>query len=154
MAKETLFAWVEELERECCALLLPIVLQTDVNDKWIWELRASSKYNVTSAYNLLTSRDQPLNNDQNTIIWHKKVPLKVNIFVGRLLCNRLPTTENLIKGVSFHQIHCFTQAVTSIKRILIFHFYILQCLYQLLCSRKLYIWLLYHILNFVSNDKL
>jgi len=45
----------------------------------------------------LTSRDQPSNIDHNIIIWHKKVPLKVNIFVWRLLRNRLSTTDNLIK---------------------------------------------------------
>jgi len=92
-----LLAWEEELERECCALLLPIVLQTSTNDRWIWQLHASSKYNVTSVYNFLTSRDQPSNIDHNTIIWHKEVPLKVNIFALGLLRNCLPTTNNLIR---------------------------------------------------------
>jgi len=31
------------------------------------------------------------------IFGHKKVPLKVNIFVWRLLRNHLPTTDNLIR---------------------------------------------------------
>jgi len=76
-------AWEEELESECCELLIPIVLHADVNDMWIWQLHASSKYNVTSAYNHLTSRDQPSNNDHSTIIWHKEIPLNVNIFAWR-----------------------------------------------------------------------
>jgi len=84
------------LESECCALLLTIVLHVDVNDRWILQLHASSKYNVTSAYNFLTSRDQPLNND-NTIISPKEVPLKVNIFTWRLIRNRLSTINNLIR---------------------------------------------------------
>jgi len=46
-----LLVWEEELESECCAFLLPIILNADVNDRWIWQFHASSKYNVTSAYN-------------------------------------------------------------------------------------------------------
>jgi len=64
---------------------------------WIWKLHASSRYNVTSVYNSLTSRNQPLENNQPKTIWHKEVHLKVNIFTQRLLCNRFPTTNNLIR---------------------------------------------------------
>jgi len=89
--------WGEELESECRVLLIPIVLFTDVTDMWIWQLHVFSKYNVTSVYNYLTSRDQPLNNAHTTLIWHREVPLKVIIFVWRLLRNRLSTIDNLIK---------------------------------------------------------
>lgn len=30
-----LLAWEEELGRECCELLLPIVLHADMNERWI-----------------------------------------------------------------------------------------------------------------------
>jgi len=66
-----------------------------VNDRWIRQLHASLKYNIFSLYNFLTSRDQTFNDDHTSIIWYKEVPLKVNIFVWRLLHNRLPTTYNL-----------------------------------------------------------
>jgi hypothetical protein len=95
--RRRLLAWEKELESDWCTLLLPIVLQTAVNDRWILQLHASTKYNISSAYNFLTWRDQPLNNDHTSIIWLKEVPLKVNIFAWRLLRNRLPTTDNLIK---------------------------------------------------------
>jgi len=94
-------AWEEELGREYCVILLPIVLEVDMNDMWIWQLHTSSKYNFTIVYNFLTSRDQSSNNDHNTLIWHKEVPLKVNIFVWRHLQNCLPTTNNLIKHWGF-----------------------------------------------------
>jgi len=61
-------AWEEELESECCALLLPIVLQDNVNDRWTWQLHASSRYNVASVYNFLTSKEQIFNNDHTSII--------------------------------------------------------------------------------------
>jgi len=95
--RRRLFVWEEELVRECCVLLSSIFLQDNMNDKWIWHLHVSLKYNVTSVYNILTSRVSSSTHDHNTYFWHKEVPLKVNIFVWRLLRNRLPTTDNLIR---------------------------------------------------------
>ena len=66
--RRRLMAWEEELESECCALLLPIVLQDNVNDRWTWQLHASSRYNVASVYNFLTSKEQIFNNDHTSII--------------------------------------------------------------------------------------
>jgi len=40
---------------------------------------------------------QGLPHDHTTFFWHKEVLLQVNIFVWRLLCNWLPTTDNLIR---------------------------------------------------------
>ena len=37
-----------------------------------------------------------------TAIWNKEVPLKISLFVWCLLCNRLPTTDNLIKRHILH----------------------------------------------------
>ncbi|GAU34745.1 hypothetical protein TSUD_17180 [Trifolium subterraneum] len=34
--------------------------------------------------------------DAEKFIWHSQVPLKVSIFVWRLLCDRLPTKANLV----------------------------------------------------------
>jgi len=68
-----------------------------VNDKWTWQLHVSSRYNVASVCNFLTTRYQTFNNDHTSIIWHKEVPLKINIFAWRLLRYRLPTTDNLIR---------------------------------------------------------
>jgi hypothetical protein len=92
-------AWEEELMGEFCELLSSVVLQVHVIDRWIWQLHASSKYNVSSVYNYLTSTDQSLINDHSTVFWHKKVPLKVNIFAWRLLRNPLPATDNLIRRI-------------------------------------------------------
>jgi len=56
--RRRLITWEEELGSECCAFLLPIVLQ----------LHASPRYNVASVYNFLTSRYQTFNNDHASII--------------------------------------------------------------------------------------
>ena len=83
--------------RECCDILTNIVLQPNHSDRWIWHLHASSKYTVTSAYNHLltpTSNNLAIHTSE---IWNKEVPLKISLFAWRLLRDRLPTTENLIK---------------------------------------------------------
>jgi len=78
--RRRLLAGEEELQSECCVLLSPIVLHADVNDMWIWQLHASSRYNVTNVYNYLTARDQPLDYNQPKTIWRKEVLLKFNIY--------------------------------------------------------------------------
>ena len=84
--------------RECCDVLTNIVLQSNHSDRWIWPSHASNTYNVTSAYNhLLTPNSKILAATHSTEIWNKEVPLKISLFVWRLLGNRLPTTDNLIK---------------------------------------------------------
>jgi hypothetical protein len=32
-----------------------------------------------------------------TLIWHKQVPVKASVLAWRLLCNRLPTRDNLVR---------------------------------------------------------
>jgi len=52
---------------------------------------------VNSVYNFLLSANHHIIANDNHVIWYQNVPLKVNFFVWRLLCNRLPTKYNLIK---------------------------------------------------------
>jgi len=53
-------------------------------------------YNVTSAYHFLFTLDNNLEADNTNLIWNKEVPLKVGLFAWRLLCNHIPTIDNLI----------------------------------------------------------
>jgi len=89
--------------RECCDFLSNIVLQLTHPDRWIWHLHASSSYNVTIAYNhMLTSTSNNVVVTHITDIWNKEVPLKISLFAWRLLRDRLPTTDNLIKRHILH----------------------------------------------------
>jgi len=56
----------------------------------------SAGYTVRSAYQLLTTQDNPQVEGADALVWHKHVPLKVSIFVWRLVKNRLPTRANLV----------------------------------------------------------
>jgi hypothetical protein len=54
-------------------------------------------YTVRGAYNLLTLRDAPEAVSTSDLIWHKQVPLKASVLAWRLLRNRLPTRDNLVR---------------------------------------------------------
>jgi hypothetical protein len=45
---------------------------------------------------LLTSQEAVTLGDAEDLLWHKQVPLKVSIFLWRLLRDRLPTKTNLV----------------------------------------------------------
>jgi len=74
-----------------------IVLQDHLLDMWWWILDPIIGYSVKATYHFLTAvnahPDQGLFDD----FWHKQAPLKVSLFSWRLLCNRLPTKENLVR---------------------------------------------------------
>ena len=81
---------------ECIILLRSVSLQFNVTNTWRWQLDHSAGYIVSSAYQLLTSQDNPQVDRAEALVWHKHVPLKVSIFAWRLLWNRLPTRTNLV----------------------------------------------------------
>lgn len=45
----------------------------------------------------LSKVDQPIHFTLPDIIWHKKVLLKITLFTWRLLCNMIPTKDNLLR---------------------------------------------------------
>jgi len=100
--RRCLFAWEEECVRECCALLHDIVLQDHTMDRWRWLLDPVLGYTVKGAYHLLTSVEEPPARGLFDDLWHKHVPLKVSLFAWRLLHNRLPTHDNLVRRRVLH----------------------------------------------------
>jgi len=95
--RRRLFAWEEELARECAALLSNVILQVEVLDWWVWKLHSSHRYTVKSAYNNLTVANVDFGEGFNHVLWIKVIPLKVNIFIWRMLLNRIPTKDNLLR---------------------------------------------------------
>jgi len=95
--RRRLFAWEEECVTKCCALLHDIVLHNYSIDRWKWLLDPVHGYTVKGAYQLLTSVDEPPARGLFDNVWHKHVPLKVSLFAWRLLRNRLPTKDNLVR---------------------------------------------------------
>lgn len=81
---------------ECIILVRSVSLQPNVTDYWRWQLDPSAGYTVRGSYKLLTAQDTLQVAHAADLIWHKQVPLKVSIFVCRLLRDRLPTRSNLV----------------------------------------------------------
>jgi hypothetical protein len=52
---------------------------------------------VRGAYTLLTSRNVSEAAALTDLLWHKQIPLKVSVLAWRLLRNRLPTRDNLVR---------------------------------------------------------
>jgi len=95
--RRRLFAWEEESVRECSVLLHNFVLQENVEDRWTWRLDPTHGYSVRGAYRFLTTTVGVGDSHQVADIWHQQIPSKVSVFVWRLLRNRLPTKDNLLR---------------------------------------------------------
>ncbi|XP_024636614.1 uncharacterized protein [Medicago truncatula] len=93
--RRRLLAWEEESVRECSVLLHNIVLQENVHDAWRWILDPIQSYTVRGAYRFLTTSGDALDMTLVDDVWQKHIPLKVSLFVWRLLRNRIPTKDNL-----------------------------------------------------------
>jgi hypothetical protein len=89
--------WEDELLGEFRNLLANVVLQPNVIDQWVWQHDPSGGYTVRGAYKLLSYRDLQGVEATTYLIWHKQVPLKATILTWRLLRNRLPTKDNLVR---------------------------------------------------------
>ena len=97
-----IFAWEEECIRECCTLLHDIVLQERSINRWDVVTDPSHGYIVKGAYHILTSVEEHPVRGLFDDVWHKNVPLKVVLFAWRLLRNRLPTKDNLVRRRVLH----------------------------------------------------
>ena len=85
---------------ECRLLLSDVSLQPFSYDVWQWLLDPFGGYSVRGVYDMLTTQENPQVLQNNDLIWHKQVPLKVSIFAWRLIRDRLPTKTNLVlRGV-------------------------------------------------------
>ena len=87
---------------ECSSLLCDIVLQVSTSDRWRWVLDPISGYSVKGTYKYFTLPTIPVETGLYDAVWLKQVPLKVSVFVWRLLPNRLPTKDNLLRRTALH----------------------------------------------------
>ena len=72
-----------------------VALQSNVPDRWQWELDKDDGYKVRDVYQALTHTAAPTLDTTANLVWHKQVPQKVPIVAWRLLKDRLPTKINL-----------------------------------------------------------
>jgi hypothetical protein len=95
--RRSLFAWEEDSVRECSVLLHNFVLQDFVLDTWRWALDPTHGYTVRGAYRLITTTGEMVDMSLVDEVWHRHIPSKVSLLAWRLLRNRLPTRDNLMR---------------------------------------------------------
>jgi hypothetical protein len=96
--RRRLLAWEEETVSKCAFLLHNVVLQDHILvDRWQWMLDPINGYSVKGTYTYLTTPNVPSERGRFDDLWKKQVPLKVSVFVWRLLRNQIPTENNLIR---------------------------------------------------------
>jgi hypothetical protein len=100
--RRRLLAWEEESLSECATLLSNIVLQESILDRWRWVHDPINGYSVRGTYKYLTTSVTTVGRPLPDVVWLKQVPLKVSVFVWRILRNRLPTKDNLARRRVLH----------------------------------------------------
>lgn len=100
--RRRLLAWEEDSMSECASLLADVILQDTILDRWRCVHEPIIGYTVRGTYKLLTSSVPTAEYASVHAVWLKQVPLKVSVFVWRLLRNRLPTKDNLERRRVLH----------------------------------------------------
>lgn len=97
---------IETKELEVLHDILRDIQLREVSDSWKWAADPSGHFTVRSIRCLLNQNrlDNRLGVDFKWVNW---VPIKVNCFAWRLLCNRIPVASNLvIRGVAMDSADC------------------------------------------------
>ncbi|GJU52604.1 ribonuclease H-like domain-containing protein [Tanacetum coccineum] len=96
---------IESVQLSDLKHLISDVMLSDQNDSWNWSLDISKGFTVASVRSLIDScilKVSPI-----ATRWKRSNPIKVNIFLWRLLLNKLPTRVNLDrKSIDVHSLLC------------------------------------------------
>jgi hypothetical protein len=86
------------------ALIGDVVLSDD-HDSWKWSLNASARFSVASVRSMVD--DYTLDVDTYDTKWNRCTPIKVNVFLWRLMLNKIPSRVNLNrKGIDVGSVLC------------------------------------------------
>ncbi|GKC83489.1 RNA-directed DNA polymerase, eukaryota, reverse transcriptase zinc-binding domain protein [Tanacetum coccineum] len=81
------------------------VVLSDHNDAWVWSPNTSKGFSVASARSLIDSHILDVSHIATR--WNGCIPIKVNIFLWKLLLNKLPSRVNLDRrGIDVPSILC------------------------------------------------
>lgn len=102
--RRPLFVWEEELLFDLLGNLNRVTILPNVDDSWCWLGNCEAPYAVKTVYQIITSmRETGAADPIYKLLWENCAPLKVRAFCWRVVQDRVPTTENLIKrGVLFN----------------------------------------------------
>ena len=72
-------------------------MQDAETDVWLWRPNVGDGYTVHGVYQMLMWQEMHNHDVASEAPWHKNVPLKVSICAWRLIRNRWPTKDNLVR---------------------------------------------------------
>lgn len=78
--------------------LLPLHLQLDSKDEWVWKWEEDIAYNVRFAYGVIS--DGGVRRSLHDQVWRPKSLLKVKLLVWRIFHGRLSTWDRLHRLLS------------------------------------------------------
>nr|GEZ54817.1 hypothetical protein [Tanacetum cinerariifolium] len=86
---------VESQQLEIIKDLVRLMVLSNVDDRWAWDLNGDGDFCIKDARDLM---DEVLLPKENVATrWIKTIPIKVNVFAWKLRLDRLPTRSNLFK---------------------------------------------------------
>lgn len=92
-----LFEWENGLIQELQAVVGGSVFHQWEKDRWVWKEDLSGMYYVKAAYRFLMRENMVDDEARLQWVWNRYTPLKVSAFAWKMLQNRIPTKDNLIK---------------------------------------------------------
>lgn len=103
--RRTVRGGIESAQLSNLQQLIRDVVLSDNNDSWNLSLDITKGFNVASVRSLIDScilEVSPI-----ATRWNRSIPIKVNIFLWRLLLNKLPSRVNLDRrGIGVHSLLC------------------------------------------------
>ncbi|GKA99034.1 hypothetical protein Tco_0826971 [Tanacetum coccineum] len=81
-------------------VLMQDVSLTPISDRWIWSLKGSGDFSVSSTRKAIDDKRLPIVNSKTR--WIKSVPIKVNVHAWKVKLDALPMRFNISRRDSFH----------------------------------------------------
>ncbi|KAL4571402.1 hypothetical protein LXL04_018161 [Taraxacum kok-saghyz] len=95
----------EEAQGQELSALLDTVQLNQLPDKWVWDLSSDGSFSVASARHYVD--DTLLGGSSSATRWVSMVPIKVNVFAWKMMCDALPTRWNLSqRGLELNSLLC------------------------------------------------
>ncbi|GJT06022.1 hypothetical protein Tco_0840484 [Tanacetum coccineum] len=89
--------WERLREREQWDALISLVqthIVSDQMDRWLWSADGSGVFSVSMARVLIDKGTLVIGEEETR--WSKLVPIKINVFIWRMILDKLPTRLNLM----------------------------------------------------------
>ncbi|GJZ06392.1 RNA-directed DNA polymerase, eukaryota, reverse transcriptase zinc-binding domain protein [Tanacetum coccineum] len=86
---------VESVQFDGLKAAIGNITLSEHRDSWYWSLGGTNGFSVASIRSLVDSHI--LNAGNEATHWNRSLPIKVNVFLWRLMLNRLPSRVNLDK---------------------------------------------------------